>query len=107
MQINSISISGQYRIDGKRLTPVQTGSHSALKCLVISPSKYAGRMDYVSAVITGNNKPVFISSKYEPRTKDGWFNIELSGVRYEVKKTDPETVEIYQYVGRRREVTFE
>ena len=89
-QSNTNSILGSYALDGKKLTPSTTDSQSNIKCLFIRDSKKAGGRPYLSAIVKGDALPKFISSVYEPRTKDGWFNFESGGLRYEVIKQSDE-----------------
>lgn len=56
--------------------------------LQVRESKYFGRPKYLQIRITGNVRPVFVSSIYEPRTADGLFNIEINKKRYEATRTD-------------------
>lgn len=107
MQIKSINVTGQYQIDNKVLTPESTNDSKPLSCLLICPSKYKGRQDYLAAKIIGSYKPEFISTIYEPRTDEGWFNFELKGVRYEVTKPNQGRVKIYEYNSSRKGVTYE
>ena len=100
MQSKSINPSGQYRIDNKVLQPDVVNSEKPFKYLLILPSKKKGRFDYLAVKFEGDYKPHFISSIYEPRTPDGWFNFEYNGVRYEVKTTPEGKVVIYEYKSR-------
>lgn len=56
--------------------------------LQIRESKYFGRPKYLQIRITGNARPLFVSSIYEPRTPEGLFNIEVNKKRYEATPTD-------------------
>lgn len=104
VQNYSFPLIGKYEVSGKSLTPIK--SDGTLKELRIHPSKHAGRPDYLTAHITGDYKPKFLSSVYEPRTKEGWFNFEWKGLRYEVVNEGAGSVSIYQY-GNRREDSHE
>jgi hypothetical protein len=106
-QSNGISLSGKYTFTEKVLTPLTPDPHSACKCLLICPSKYKGRRSYLAAKMKGSYKPEFISTIYEPRTPDGWFNIEFKGIRYEVVKNNSNTVYVYELNSGGKGVTFE
>jgi hypothetical protein len=106
-QRNGISLTGKYTLSQKVLTPSDPDTKSVCKCLLICPSKYQGRRQYLAAKIIGSYKPEFISTIYEPRTPDGWFNIEFKGIRYEVVKDTPDTVYVYEHPAGRKGVTFE
>lgn len=62
--------------------------------LQIRESKYFGRPKYLQIRITGNARPVFVSSIYEPRTAGGIFNIEINKKRYEATRTDDDGLTI-------------
>lgn len=106
MQSNCISITGEYLFDAKVLQPAGL-EPKEFKVLLVLPSKHKGRPDYLAAKIHGSFKPVFISSIYEPRTKNGMFNVEVCGIRYEATKTPEGMVCISKLVKAGREVTFE
>lgn len=107
MQIKGIQITGQYKLDSKVLSPSSTTASKPFTCLIICTSKFEGRHDYLAAKVKGDYKPQFISSIYEARTKEGWFNFEMKGVRYEVVKIDDAQVKIYEYNSAEKGVTFE
>jgi hypothetical protein len=98
-KVNEFPLSGKYLLSGNKFTPLHPDG--TLKEIRIMPSKYKGRADYLAAVIVGNYKPQFISTIYEPRTKDGWFNVESEGIRYEVVKHSETEAEIIKLGSRK------
>lgn len=70
----------KYNFVNSTFTP-QEAKH-AFK-LEVKPSKFFGRPDYLQMKVTGNARPVFISSCFEARTSSGLFNIEIAGRRIE------------------------
>lgn len=106
MQSNCLSITGEYLFDSKVLHPF--GIHTKeFKELVILPSKHHGRPNYLAAKINGSYKPIFLSSIYEPRTKNGLFNVEVCGIRYEATKKPDGKIEICKHCKIEKGVTFE
>lgn len=69
----------KYTVSGTQLTPTNGQTFR----LQVRPSKFFGRPDFLQARITGTAKPLFVSSCYEARTKDGLWNIEVDGKRLE------------------------
>lgn len=69
----------KYTVSGTQLTPTNGQTFR----LQVRPSKFFGRPDFLQARITGTAKPLFVSSCYEARTKDGLWNIEVNGKRLE------------------------
>lgn len=103
-KIQEITLTGKYLLSGNKFTPLNPDG--TLKEIRILPSKHKGRPDYIAALIVGNYRPQFISTIYEPRTKDGWFNVESEGIRYEVVKHSETEAEIIK-LGSRKGVTYE
>ena len=101
-QSNTDLISGCYALKGKILTPNSEAAKSTLKALMICDSKHEGRPQYIASLTIGNARPQFISSKYEPRTPEGWFNFEHNGRRYEVVKSGENEACIFEYKTRIR-----
>ena len=101
-QRNQNFICGCYVVKGKFLTPLQPNQNTTLKALLICDSKHEGWPQYIASLTTGNARPQFISSKYEPRTKNGWFNFEHHGRRYEVVKSGEGEACIFEYKTRIR-----
>lgn len=69
----------KYTVSGTQLTPTNGQTFR----LQVRPSKFFGRPDFLQARIIGTAKPLFVSSCYEARTKDGLWNIEVNGKRLE------------------------
>lgn len=101
-QSNADFISGCYTLKGKILTPNSEAAKTILKALMICDSKHEGRPQYIASLTSGNAKPQFISSIYEPRTPSGWFNFEMNGHRFEVVKNDEASACIIEYKVRTR-----
>ena len=81
---------------GTKLTPKDSKTQ-LIRHLLIKESKYQGRPPYLSAIITGDAKPQFISSCYEPRTPSGLFHFEYQGLRYEIIRKAGDEVAICHY----------
>jgi hypothetical protein len=82
--VQSYTLVGKYTYNqSKTLTPLE-GNFQQIKYLFIRQSKYEGRPPYLSVVLYGDAKPQFISSCYEPRTKNGLYHFEHKGLRYEI-----------------------
>jgi hypothetical protein len=107
MQSKSINLNGTYLINQKVLEPYQPSGNPLPYKVLILPSKYEGRSDYLAIKVQGNNKPVFISTIYEARTSTGWFNFEHKGVRYEVVKESDLKAVIFEYKVGKKGVTIE
>jgi hypothetical protein len=106
MQSNCLSITGEYLFDSKVLHPSGIDTKE-FKQLLILPSKHPGRPDYLVAKIYGSYKPIFLSSIYEPRTKNGMFNVEVCGIRYEATLKPGGKLEICKHCKMEKGVTFE
>lgn len=79
----------KYNFVNSTLTPLE--AKHAFK-LEVRPSKHFGRPDYLQMKVTGNARPVFISSCFEARTSSGLFNIEVGGRRIEALKLNDGSV---------------
>jgi hypothetical protein len=102
-QSNADFISGCYTLKGKILTPNSEAAKTILKALMICDSKHEGRPQYIASLTIGSARPKFISSNYEPRTPEGWFNFEHNGRRYEVVKSGEGEACIFEYKTRIRQ----
>jgi hypothetical protein len=87
----------QYELKGTgNLRPL----NGAKFILQIRDSKYVGFPQYLQLRATGQPRPLFLSSVYEPRTPDGLWNIEIQRKRYEARRTSSGYIEIYPLVKR-------
>jgi hypothetical protein len=68
--------------------------------LELRDSKHIGFPRYLQLRATGQPRPLFLSSVYEPRTIGGLWNIEIQRKRYEARRTDTGGVELYPLVRR-------
>jgi|694.fasta_scaffold144085_2 hypothetical protein len=68
--------------------------------LQVRDSKHVGFPRYLQLRATGQPRPLFLSSIYEPRTPDGLWNIEIERKRYEARRTPSGGVELFPLVRR-------
>lgn len=68
--------------------------------LQLRDSKYLGFPRYLQLRATGQPRPLFLSSVYEPRTPDGLWNIEIQRKRYEARRTPSGHIELCPLVRR-------
>ncbi len=68
--------------------------------LQIRDSKHVGFPRYLQLRATGQPRPLFLSSIFEPRTPDGLWNIEIERKRYEARRTPSGGVELLPLVRR-------
>ena len=93
----SYTLVGKYSYNQSgKFTPLEV-NFQQIKYLFIRQSKYEGRPPYLSVVLYGDAKPQFISSCYEPRTKNGLYHFEHKGLRYEIVRQERDEVAICRY----------
>jgi len=91
------SLCTQYELTGTGdLKPTNGGKF----ILQIRDSKHVGFPRYLQLRATGQPRPLFLSSIYEPRTPDGLWNIEIERKRYEARRTPTGGVELFPLVRR-------
>jgi len=89
------SLCTQYELTGTGdLKPTNGGKF----ILQIRDSKHVGFPRYLQLRATGQPRPLFLSSIYEPRTPDGLWNIEIERKRYEARRTPTGGVELFPLV---------
>jgi len=87
----------KYTVSGTQLTPTNGQTFR----LQVRPSKFFGRPHFLQARITGTAKPLFVSSCYEARTKDGLWNIEVNGKRLEAIPLANDEIQLVPF-GKKR-----